>query len=70
MKIHLIEGFNNRPREGEIVRTKCGMELVFRPFSPNFVKGRICNECEIKTRGVTRIPNYLSVAETAQRVGA
>jgi len=43
---------------------------VFRPFSPNFVKGRICNECEIKTRGVTRIPNYLSVAETAQRVGA
>lgn len=60
MIIHLVEG--EKPEEGEIVRTKCGKELTFRPFSPVLDKKvLICPECN--TRRPTKIPNFLSVLE-------
>lgn len=62
--IHLIEIEEGRPREGEMVRTKCGKKLAFRPFSPTLNKMLfICSECD--TRGPTKIPNFLSVLETS-----
>ncbi|HEY4521963.1 MAG TPA: hypothetical protein VJH05_02380 [Candidatus Paceibacterota bacterium] len=68
MKIHLIEGAENRPREGEMVRTKCGAELAFRPFAPSLGKlTKICSDCD---SGPTKIPNFLAVAEIMKQVGA
>lgn len=69
MIIHLVEG--EKPEEGNIVRTKCGEELVFRPFSPSLNKMLpICHNCD--TRGPTKIPNFLSVLERplSKRTGA
>ena len=61
--IHLVEGVHKRPREGEIVRTKCDKDITFRPFSPS-LKKRIpyCVDCHAHTRIVTRIPNFLAVS--------
>lgn len=69
--IHLIEVEGERPEDGEIVWTKCGMELEFRPFSPSLEKMvKICVDCD--TRGPTKIPNFLSVVALplSKRTGA
>ncbi len=70
--IHLVEGMTKRPREGEIVRTKCDQEFAFRPFGTSLgLRAPICAECEKETHGVTRIPNFLAVsAPLSKHVGA
>ena len=59
--IHLVET-ETRPEDGEIVRTKCNKELVFRPFSLSLDKmTKICAGCD--SGRPTKIPNFLSVLE-------
>ena len=67
--IHLVEADGEKPKEGEIVRTKCNKELTFRPFTPSLERMlKICVDCD--TRGPTRIPNYLAVLESSRYAGA
>ncbi len=66
--IHLVEGIQKRPREGEMVRTKCNEEFAFRPFGPGTgLRAPICSECEKQTKGATRIPNFLAVSSPLRK---
>ena len=60
--IHLVEGAEKRPREGEILWTKCNQRVAFRP--PGSVLGDralICSDCG-KHAGITQVPSFLAVS--------
>lgn len=62
--IHVFESETEEVPEGNKVRTKCGEEVMFRPFGSSFAGGKLCQICNGHPR-INSTPPFIFAVSVA-----